>query len=232
MKKDELRDVLNRVVDFSKKNTENIVITAIIAVVVLVLIPLYFSNREQNERRAGTMLTRAISYSMQPVAEGKTDPASGQFRTVEEKYRQAQQTFAEISGTYRNTRMAQIAKVGEANASFYLKEYEKALGLYQEAKLKKADAQMQLTLDERIGACYENMGKWQEALTTYQAILDGHPAYFNRRAVQYHMALCYEQLGQGDQARALLEAVQTEDPDSYWAEIARRHLLIAEKSRK
>jgi len=232
IKHDELRDLLGRLYDFVRKNTENILITVIIFVVILILIPLYFNNRRQNEQRAYSLLNRAISYSMQPVAEGLVDPSSGAFRTLDEKYKKVQQLFAEVSATYRNTHAALLAKVGEANASFYLKEYKEAIALYREAKLKQTDLHMKSTFDERIGACLENLGKWQEALNAYQSILKENPNYFNQRAVRISMARCLMNLGQSAQAKDILKAEQEKEPGSYWSEVARRRLLLQAQGQK
>ena len=92
IKQDELRNALTRIVAFGKKNTENILISAIIFIVILVLIPLYFNNREKNEERATGLLNRAMNYSRQPVAGKFADPSSGTFRTREEKYGKTQST--------------------------------------------------------------------------------------------------------------------------------------------
>jgi tetratricopeptide (TPR) repeat protein len=232
IKQDELRNALTRIIEFSKKNTENILISAIIFIVILVLIPLYFNNRAKNEERAGGLLNRAMNYSMQPIAGAYADPNSGAFRTLDEKYKKVQSSFNEITGTYRNTRAAQIAKVGEANASFYLKEYDKAIGLYQDAKLKQSDVQLKLTLDERIAASQSNLQKWQAALDVYQFILSEAPDYFNKRSVRLQMARCYTNLNQNEKAKAILEVEKNEDPGSYWSEIARRQMLEPAETKK
>jgi tetratricopeptide (TPR) repeat protein len=232
IKQDELRDLLTRVFTLSKKNTENILISVIVLAVIVILIPLYFNNREKNEQRANNMLNRAINYSLKPVAEGKVSSEGGEFRTLTEKYKQVQQSFAEISGTYRNTRAANLAKVGEANASFYLKEYAKAMFLYQEAKPKQPDSQLRFTLDERIAACHESLGQWQAALDTYQKILRENPEYFNQRAVRLHMARCYENTGQNDKVNEILRTEEAADPGSYWSEAARQKLNLRLKEQK
>ncbi len=219
LKQDELRNFLNRTIGLFRSNTENLLISAIIIGVIAILVPLYFRHQGANEKRAQNLLNRAISYNYQPLASGEG------FRSLEEKYKKCQQAFAEIATTYRNTRAAGLASLGEANSWFFLKEYEKAMRIYQEQLQKREEEALGFTIQERLAACQENLEQWSKALATYQAILAEQPDYFNRRAVNISIARCYWNLDRKAEARELLAKEKSEEPGSYWSEIARRQMV-------
>ncbi|MCK5218574.1 tetratricopeptide repeat protein [bacterium] len=224
LKQDELRNFLNRTIRFFRINTENLLILAIIIGVIAVLVPLYFRHQAANEKRAQNLLSRAISYYNYPLAGG--DKAAGDFRSMEDKYKKCQQAFAEVATVYRKTQAAGMASLGEANSWFFLKEYEKAILIYQEQLQKMEKKLLRSTIQERLAACQENLGQWSEALATYQAILTEQPEYFNRRAVNISIAGCYWNLDRKAEARELLAKEQSEEPGSYWSEIARRQMVV------
>jgi tetratricopeptide (TPR) repeat protein len=222
IKQDELRNALTRLFTSARQNTENLLIVAIIAIVIMVLIPLYFNNQRENGKRAAELLNRAIGWSLQPLG-----AAGGEsFRTSAEKYQKTQQGFAEVVSSYRSTPAAQQARWLEANSWFYLGEYAKARETYQTEAAKTKEPMVRGSLLERLGACQENLKEWDAARQTYEALLAELPEYFNRRAVRLALARCHRQLGQTEAADKILQAEAAEEPGSYWAEMARQMQLV------
>ncbi|NTV52668.1 MAG: hypothetical protein HGA76_06630, partial [Candidatus Firestonebacteria bacterium] len=130
LKRDELREGVDRAVAFAKHNTENLLISVIILVVLIILVPMYFKHQAENEMRASNMLDRAISISAQPV-QGENGLGQG-FKTLDEKYHKTLEAYQEVSTTYRNTKVAVLARLGEADCWFYLKDYAKAAAICRE----------------------------------------------------------------------------------------------------
>lgn len=227
IKKDELRDLIGRTVDFTKSHTENILISIIIIGVIIVLIPLYFKHKADNEMRAATMYNQVVSMAMQPVSTG----GQGQFKTVEEKYKQVGQQYSDIVANYRNTKTGMLARIGEANAAYYAQDYAKAASLFQELTEMKADLPLTVSLKERLGNCYEQQGKWQEALTVYKGIVDNHSGYYGMASVKLSMANCYKGLNKPEEAKAILEK-QASNENDYWAGTAKRRLALMEQDMK
>ncbi|MEW6516580.1 MAG: tetratricopeptide repeat protein [candidate division FCPU426 bacterium] len=228
IKQDELRNALEKLFASAKQNTENLLIAAIIVVVIAILVPLYFSNQRANAKRAAELLNRAVTWSVQPVG-GATEAAYGgeSFRNTEEKYKKTQQAFAEVSASYRNTPAGRQARDLEANSWFYLGEYAKAVEIYRADAEKATDPALKSSLQQRIGACQENMKEWAAARQTYETLLAAAPDFFNRRAVRLALARCQRHLGQTDAADKILQAEAAEEPGSYWAEAARQMLALA-----
>ena len=214
IKKDELRELLDFVTHFAKTNTENLLISVIIIGVIIVLVPMYFRHQAENEMRSANILDRALSYSMQPV-----NPAGamvGQnFKNLEEKYKKCLEAYGEITGTYRNTHAANVARLGEAQALFNLKEYAKAEGIFQEELEKHAQDYLTPELKVSVAACLENLEKWQEALVHYQEVLNEYPKCYDRRGVRLAVARCLLQLGKTDEAKKLLKEEQALEPGSF-----------------
>ncbi len=208
LKKDELRNLIDKTVAFVKDNTENLLITVIIVGVIIVLIPLYFNHQVDNEMRAATMLNQAMSLSMQPVDQG-------QFKTMGEKYKQLGQQYADIVSNYPRTTAGKMALLDEANAAYYAQDYAKAGALFEQALAKFQDMPLWLTIKERLGNCYEQQQQVDKAIATYQEILKDNPDYFAKASVNLSLAHCYLALNKTAEARALLQQ-QAAQPKSFW----------------
>ncbi len=230
LKKDELRDMLTRAVDFAKGNTENLLIAAIIVGVLAVLLPMYFRHQADNEVRAASLLEQAIYYNLQPVQTESPDALRPSFKTLAEKYQKCREAYAEVANTYPNTRAARLGRLGEANSLFFLGKYTEAQGVYQAELDKLPKDFLAPTLRERIGACQENLQKWPEALATYQALLAEDPGYFNRRSVRLAEARCLFHLGKTAEARKLLDAEEQQGAGDFWSEAAREEAQYQEQA--
>ncbi len=224
LKTNELQDFLQKGLAAAKNNTENLLISAIILGVLVIMVPMYFRHQAGNEMRASNLLDRAISISLQPLNPTGASFKGEGFQTLKEKYQKTREAFAEVSATYRNTRAARLARMGEANALFYLQEYESALALYRELLPKHSQDMFGPTIQERIGVCLENLQRWREAKETYAGLLSQSPDYFNRRAVNLGTARCQFHLGDAEAARNILQKESETEPGSPWAETARRLL--------
>lgn len=224
IKKDELRNLIERSADFAKSHTENLLISAIIVVVVIILIPLYFKNKDDNAQQAANMYNQALGLAMQPVSQDNT----GQFKTIEEKYKQIGQQYSDIVANYKQTSAGRLARLGEANAAFYAKDYEKAQTLFQSMLTDSPQLPLRETVMERLANCYEQQEKWQAAADRYQDILNNHPNYFNQAAVSVHLAYCYAAMNDKEAASRLL-AEQAEAGEGYWSQVAKRQLVLIEK---
>jgi tetratricopeptide (TPR) repeat protein len=225
LQKDEFREFVNQVVVYTKNNIENLLISAVIVAVAVILVPLYFRNQAANEMRASNLLDRGTSIYMQPVDPDQALHGQG-FKSIQEKYQKAQEAYAEVGNAYHSTKAARLSRLGEADSWFYLKAYDKALPVFQEELAKNAKDFFAPTIAERIGVCQENMQKWQEALATYQGLLQAHPDYFNARAVRMAMARCEHHLGKDAEAKKTLSEELAKDPGSYWSEAARQLLAL------
>ncbi len=226
LKRDDLREVVEKIVGFAKTNTENLLISVIILVVLIILIPMYFKHQAENELRASNMLDRAISVSMQPVQGDNLFMMGQAFKTPEEKFRKTLEAYQEVSTTYRNTKVAILARMGEANSWFYLKEYDKAVAIYQEELVKHANDYYTPVLKARLGACQESQQKWNDAIQTYQGVLAQFPGYYERRAVRLSLARCLVKNQKLDDAKKILSEEQAVEPGSTWAEMARQQLAL------
>lgn len=231
IKRDELREGLDKLIHYARTNTENLLIAAIIAVVVAILIPLYFRHQAGNELRAAGLLDRANAYSQQPV--DSTLGALGRgFKDQDEKVKKTQEAYAEVVNTYKGTQAARLAAMGQANTLFWAKQYEPAAAAFTALLAQHPKDFWTASLRERLGACQENLKQWANAKATYEALLAQSPDYFDRRAVRIALARCQHELGQTAEAAKLLAEEQKEDPGSFWAEQARMTAaLLGQKPR-
>lgn len=225
LKRDELREGLDRAVAFAKANTENLLISVIIVVVLIILVPMYFKHQAENEMHASNLLDRAISLSLQPV-QGENAGSGQGFKSLEEKYHKTLEAYQEVSTTYRNTKVVILARLGEADCWFYLKDYAKASAICQEELVKHAQDYWAPQLQARLAACEENELKWGDAARTYGEILSRVPAYYDVQGVRLGLARCEFKLGKSEDAQKLLQQVQSSDPSGFWSEAARQQLVL------
>jgi predicted negative regulator of RcsB-dependent stress response len=232
IKRDELRDFTNRAFHFARTNTENLLISAVIVAVVAILVPLYFNHLESNEHRASSLLNNAINYYIQPLAGQHAAVGSEAFRSLDEKYKKTQQAYSEVATTYKNTKSAQIARLGEANALFFQKKYNDALAIYQQELPQHVKDTLGSSIQFRMGQCQESQAHWKEALGIYQEILRQDSQNYNRHAIRQAMARCYSGLGQKAEAEKLLNEEKAEKGGGYWAEAARQQLAMGQENQK
>jgi predicted negative regulator of RcsB-dependent stress response len=226
LKRDELREMIDKLVLFGRTNTENLLISIIILVVLIILIPMYFRHQSENEMRASNLFDRALSISLQPV-QGENGMMPGQgFKNFEEKYRKTLEAYQEVSTTYRNTKVAVLARLGEATSWFYLKDYAKAAAIYQEELTKHTADYYTPVMKAHLGACQENTQKWAEAAQTYQEVLTQFSTYYDRRGVRLGLARCQVKLGKVEDAKKILNEEQGSEPGSYWSEMVRQQLAL------
>ncbi len=223
--RDDLRAGLERLWQYARSNTENLIIAGIILGGIVVLVPLYLRHQATNEMRATSLLDRAWAYASQPVDLNSALVGQG-FKSYEEKYQKVQQACAEIVSTYRGTRAAKLAAEGEAEAWFALRQYDKALSSYQALLAQHAKDFWTPVLQNRIGACQEGLNQWPAALGTYQALQQAWPDFFDLRAVRLGTARCLAHLGKLDEARKLLTAEAAVEPESDEAQEAGRLLAL------
>lgn len=225
LKHDEFRELIGKALVYAKHNLENILISAVILAVIAILVPLYFRNQAANETRASNLLDRGTSIYMQTV-EPETAAGGQVFKSVQDKFQKAREAYAEVSGTYHNTKAARLARLGEADSWFYLKDDDQALAILREDLAKHPGDFFAPTIRERIGVCLEDQKKWQDALNTYQDLLLQNPDYFNARSVRLGVARCEQHLGKTAEAQKLLEEEIAKEPGGYWSEAARRQLAL------
>jgi tetratricopeptide (TPR) repeat protein len=229
LKRDELRDGLDRAVAFAKANTENLLISAIILVVLIILVPMYFKHQTENEMHAANLLDRAISLSQQPV-QGSNAGAGQAFKSLDEKYHKTLEAYQEVSTTYRKTKAGILARLGEADCWFYLKDYAKVAAICQEELGTHAQDYYAPQLLARLAACQENGSKWEEAARMYQGILNRFPAYYDLQGVRLGLARCESKAGKIAEAKKILQQVQSLDASGFWAEAARQQLALLDST--
>ncbi|HNZ30080.1 MAG TPA: hypothetical protein PKJ42_08815, partial [Candidatus Goldiibacteriota bacterium] len=69
IKRNEFAELVSSIGKFASKNTENVIITAVIAVIIVVAIPVIINFRKTNEVKAERLISEANFYINRPVVE-------------------------------------------------------------------------------------------------------------------------------------------------------------------
>ncbi len=81
-------------------------------------------------------------------------------------------------------------------------------------------------LKSQLGAAYSHTGKFQEAISQYDAIVHNKDLAYLHPEAYIKEALCYEKLGQSEKARDLLQKVKLDYPGSQAANTAKLYARV------
>jgi len=230
IKRNEFEEFIFNLQENFKKNSENILITGIILLVIFVAIPLYINNKNAKEIKAMNLLSNADFYLTRPVVDSKDASMYGYFKSKEEKYEKIAGIYMEIMQTYKGTRAVPIAYLGLANAYYNANKYKEAIEYYNSFidKFKKNDF-LPDALNGRAFVNYQ-LGNFKEAISDWEKAMEiakkDSPFYFDAK---FHTALAYEKLNEFEKAKKLFNEIINENKDSYWATISKERLSKIDK---
>lgn len=219
IKRNEFAELVSSIGKFASKNTENVIITAVIAVVIIVAIPVIVNFRKTNEVKAERLISEANFYINRPVVEDSNMTMYGFFRSKNEKYEKAIQTYLEVISKYRGTRQAPAAYLGAANAYYNNGMYKEALEYYGTFIDKyKSSPLYPEALSGKGYALYQS-GNYQEAAAAWQdsKIFESSA---NSNDVKLKLADCYVKLNDKQKAVSIYKKIMEEMKGTFWASVA------------
>ncbi|HPI02556.1 MAG: Outer membrane protein assembly factor BamD [Candidatus Aerophobetes bacterium ADurb.Bin490] len=219
IKRNEFAELVSSIGKFASKNTENVIITAVIAVIIVVAIPVIINFRKTNEVKAERLISEANFYINRPVVEDSNMTMYGFFRSKNEKYEKAIQTYLEVISKYRGTNQAPAAYLGAANAYYNNGMYKEALEYYGTFIDKyKSSPLYPEALSGKGYALYQS-GNYQEAVNVWQdtKIFESGP---NANDVKLKLADCYVKLNDKQKAIDIYKKITEEMKGTFWASVA------------
>lgn len=206
--------------EYASKNTENLVIGAVIVLVVAVGIPLFLNGRAANEVKAQQILSKADYFLTRPVSDQKDAQMYGMFRSKDEKYEKGIAAYQEVVQTYKNTSALPSAYLGIADAYYNEGKYKESLEYYNTFMDRfPAHYLSPQALSGRAYAYYE-LGQYKEALDDLNAAMQKYKDSFLYNDIRLKAAECYEKLKNPGDARQLYTQLIADGKNSYWAGVA------------
>lgn len=223
IKRNDFAELVSNLGKYASKNTENIIITAVIAIVIIVAIPVIINFNRNNEMKAERLLSEANFYINRPVVEDSDMTMYGFFRSKNEKYEKAIQTYLEVISKYRGTSQAPAAYLGAANAYYNNGMYKEAIEYYDTFIQKyKNSVLYPEALSGRGYASYQS-GNYQEAVNAWQDTKVFEKSS-NATDVKLKLADCYVKLNEKQKALDIYKKIAEEKKGTLWASVAAEKL--------
>lgn len=128
---------------------------------------------------------------------------------------------------HAHTQAAKISAVELARVMMDHNQAQMAVDLLQPlVGTTEAKNVVMALLKSQLGAAYSHAGKFQEAISQYEAIVHNKNLAYMHPEAYIKEALCYQKLGQNDKARDLLQKVSLDYPDSQAATTAKLYARV------
>lgn len=224
VKRNEAQEVIKSATEYATKNTENLIIGIVAALVISIGTPLFLNGRKANEVKAQQVLSKANYFLTRPVMDQKDAQMYGMFRTKEERLEKAVMAYNEIIQTYKGTKSLPYAYLGVADAYFNNAKYKEAMEYYNTFIEKFPKHYLApVALAGRAYVNYEQT-RYSDALADLKSAMEKHKDAYNYSDMRMKAADCLLKLNDFSAAKQEYEAIIKEGSDSYWAGVAREKL--------
>jgi len=216
IKEDKLVTRYFKVRGWIDNNTKILSYVGIGIVGIVVIGFLWSKSRSDSNDKATTMLAKVISY----YDEGRYEIA------INGVPQEGTQGLQAIVNEHGNTQAGEIAKFYLANSFFALKQYDKALPMYDDISI--ADKMTTASAYAGMAACYEVKGDFSHAASYFEKAASKNMTVMQAPENLQRSAANYAAAGKKDKAIEILQTLKKEFPSSSYAREA--DLFIAEYS--
>jgi outer membrane protein assembly factor BamD (BamD/ComL family) len=221
VKRNETQEFMTGATDYFKKNTENIIIGAVIVVVVVIAIPLYMNSRATAEVKAEQSLSEANYYVNRPILDDPQAAQYGLFRTNKDKYEKVEAAYNNVLQNFKGTKAYAQAMLGLADAYFNNGQYKEAIEYYS-SFVEKYPKHPQAA-DAASGKAYAlyQQGQYADAAKQWELVLKDYNGGTAINDVKLKLASCYAMLKDNAKAKALCGDIIKDSKEGYWVNMAK-----------
>lgn len=193
----------------------------------IILIAFYISSHEKKIGDANKWFEVALSYYKRAfVGEELTPEERGQ--SLSESIKR----FQYVVDQFSSTPLKYDSIIYQANAFFELQDYNNALKKYQELVDKKSRYYFVDQVLINIGKCNEQLNNIEGAMSAYQTIIDKYSHKPGIAQAKFQMAKLKELSNKENEAFQDYQNLIKEQPQSVWAQEARRRILFLQTMAK
>ncbi|MFP4466969.1 MAG: tetratricopeptide repeat protein [Candidatus Goldiibacteriota bacterium] len=221
IKKNEFREIVEKIIDYSRRKTENVIIIIVAVVVAAVAVPMFINSAKEKEIKAAQMLARADMIVTRPVIDSSEASRYGMFSSKEEKYESALETYMQIIQTYERTKTAAIAYLGAADAYYNKESYSEALEYYNLFLEKFPKHNLNQEGLSGRGYVYAQQGNYEAAAGDWEKMDESAITYYDTRI---RLAEIYKEKGNEEKFKELLKNTAEKRPGTYWAGLAQEKI--------
>ncbi|MBI5623223.1 MAG: tetratricopeptide repeat protein [Elusimicrobia bacterium] len=205
IKTNELQDFVDVSIAWIAANREKVLFGAVVAVVASSLVGFTLFRKVKLRDDAWDRLSIAQAYAFT----GRVDDSMKQLAEIQKDYSSAQ------ASTY--------ATLFEGDILYRKGSYKEAATAYTKA-LERGGKNIEPLALANLGISQEAAGLYSEAKDTARRFLDTFPDHFMAPTVYASLARCLNSLNQPDEARAALQKITLQYPDTFWASWAQAKL--------
>jgi TolA-binding protein len=209
LKEDRFLESTKNLITFFRRNSSRIILVVIIVVIGAVVVNIYISSRRSSEETARLKKIYADAlYERGNFAEA----ISG---------------YQEIIQMHGGTKTAKIAHIFLANSYFFSGDNNNAFDNYEKAlKLLGKNVIWASAAEMGIGSVHEQNGNFEEAIVRYDNVINNYPGSPARIDALLSKARCLEFLNRYDEAAKAYRTIETNYPDTDFAEEAKRRIVF------
>ena len=228
VKRNETQEFVTGAENFVKKNSESMIIGAIVILIVIIAVPLFLNFRASNNMKAEQALSEANYYVNRPVLDDPQASMYGFFRTNKEKYDRVQAAYNAVISDYKGTDAAAGAYLGLANSYYNNVQYKEALEYY--ATFITKYPKHALAAEAYSGKAYAlfQMGQYSDAVKEWELVQKNFKGGNNPDDIKLRIAESYLKAGNKGAAKAICEEMVKSGKDNYWTSAAKDMLLRAQ----
>lgn len=206
VRRNEVADVLEKGIEWTSVN-RRAAGSAAVAIVAILLVGglfLYSSRTRQNAAWDRLAVSESAAYAGNPDAALK----------------QLQELAAEFPGA----KASSYGQLFAGDVQFQRAKYTETIEAYNKV-LERGEPKAVLPLAlGGLGVALEAAGQHRQAVEKHESFLQTYPDHFLAPQVHASLARCQAALGQNDQARATLQKISLQYPDTSWAAWAQARL--------
>ncbi len=219
---DEFITLSVRIFNYSKENLSTILKGVGAAVLVLILVVGWITYKRNEELKANIRFYRGMEIYLAARAqqEEETKPSENSVSTfpegadVKENYTLALAKFERVVRKYPGTKVARLALLYAGHSAFETGDMELAIELYQKYFKEGGQAPIiDLMIRENLAHAQEQAGKYEEAINTYQQIVDTASSNTQKAQAMFGLARSSEKLGRTSEVISLYETILSDYPD-------------------
>ena len=209
LKEDRFLEATKNFITFFRANTSRIILTTIIVIAIIVAIRVYFSNRRTSEES------------------GRVKKLYADALYENGNFKEAVAAYQEIIKMHGGTRTARISTLFLANSYFFSGDNENALQYYEKSsKILKKSPVWASAAEIGIGSVFEQKGSFEDAITYYDNVITKYRETPFRIDALFSKARCLEFLDRYDEAMRVYAVVESEYPDTDFAEDAKKRVVF------
>lgn len=209
LKEDRFLESTKNFISFFRKNASRVTLALIIIVIGAIVARIYISSKRASEETA--RLKKIYADALYERG-NFTEAIAG---------------YEEIIQMHGGTRTAKLSHVFLANSYFFSGDNDNALDTYEKAlKILGRNAMWAGAAEMGIGSVHEQNGNFDEAISHYERVIVDYPECPARLDALLSKARCLEFLNRYDDAAKVYRVIETDYPDTDFAEEAKRKIVF------